>query len=1378
MFKRARLIRPFPMSLTSLLDAHPEVVRTLAALVPPENIPPPVKSPMIAHPVSEHFALVGTAFDYLFRFEVQRRFPKALTQKWAAEIALGLFKWDAGTDGPAARRVVRNARGAQAKFVRSRTPSEELLAEMARHAIRLAKLDSLYRGGIFDPTFEEASPVDERDLLRLLRIVPFQGPLGGLLKRGPILLNPTFGRFSDLMGGADADLVAGGALIDLKVTKFPEFTEKRFAQILGYLMLGDMYRESAPKRFPEVKKIGLYFARHAVLSTIDVVDLKATREYASARQALMAAAKEERSHLSPQCSSPKHAQGATGRQHHRLEPPSNQTPQVLERRGTLSPRQRGGESVVRASAPSPGESDQVARDPVPSPPNPSGEGAAGPSPLPPATNGVLPEAAVPSNIPPAGLQESIPHLEVKLRPTFGPLGQVVDGVTPYHATFFAHEITRLVPGGDLDRISQSLFDASVDLQPHQIEAGLFALRSPISKGVILADEVGLGKTIEAGLVLCQFWAERKRRLLVVCPASIRKQWQLELTQKFNLPSSVLDSREYELLRKQGLAQPFLQDRIIIVSYHYASRLKDQIELVPWDLVVMDEAHRLRNAKTKVSQNLRQSLHSVRKLLLTATPLQNNIVELHTLASFIDDKVFGDKLSFQLQYSAREKDFGDLRQRLAPIVKRTLRKDVREYIRYTQRLPITVTFDPDAPENHLYEEVSEFLQRDDTYSLPPKQRHLMVLILRKILASSSTALTATLERMRQRLVALAGGKAAPEEVPGLLEDENVDEEEEEEFSEEADVSPLSAVPLNQVKLQEEIRELGEFIQLAKNIQVDSKSKALLRGLEKGFTKMQELGGAHKALVFTESRRTQAYLKLYLEANGYKDQIVLFNGTNTEPESKGIYEAWRQVNKPLGRTTGNRNIDQRTALIEYFRDHATIMLATEAAGEGVNLQFCSLVINYDLPWNPQRIEQRIGRCHRYGQPHDVVVVNFLNAKNAADKRVLELLSDKFHLFKGVFGSSDEVLGSLESGVDFERKVLAIYQQCRTTKEIDAAFGQLQREMEQQIKSRMQKVRQALLEHFDEEVHTRFRNFMTETQSHLGRIEEMFWKTTKQVLGGKARFNDKKREFALTAAPGPRIRTGPYRMISRTPTGQLKEEGEDILYRMSSPLGEFVLDHAKGELTPVAEVAFQLSKHPTRIMVLEQLKKKAGWLTLTKLRVWSLGDEEHHVFTAFTDQGEAVDPEVSAKMFLLCANVRGLDAVPEAVMKRLSQNAGLAVQAQLARTMQANMAHFTEEQDRLERWAEDRKMSSRNLVDELELQLRDLRRQSRIAPTLAERIELKEREKQLVERQRKAQADVFSAFDDINKEMDGFIQSLQRQLEQTASVETLFTIRWKVD
>src|SRR5215467_10493971 len=155
--------------------------------------------------------------------------------------------------------------------------------------------------------------------------------------------------------------------------------------------------------------------------------------------------------------------------------------------------------------------------------------------------------------------------------------------TPFHARYFAHELTRQRPAADVDRLSMSLFDAAVDLNPHQIEAALFALHSPLSKGVILADEVGLGKTIEAGIVLCQYWAERKRRLLVLCPASIRKQWALELQEKFNLPAAVLDSKTYREAQESGRL-PLQEKAVTVMSFHFASRMREELRAIPWDLV--------------------------------------------------------------------------------------------------------------------------------------------------------------------------------------------------------------------------------------------------------------------------------------------------------------------------------------------------------------------------------------------------------------------------------------------------------------------------------------------------------------------------------------------------------------------------------------------------------------------------------------------------------------------------------------------------------------------------------------------------------------------------------------------------------------------------
>lgn len=683
--------------------------------------------------------------------------------------------------------------------------------------------------------------------------------------------------------------------------------------------------------------------------------------------------------------------------------------------------------------------------------------------------------------------------------------------TPYHAKYFAYELTRQAAGDEADRLSRSLFDASVDLNPHQIDAALFAFRSPLSLGVLFADEVGLGKTIEAGLVLCQYWAERKRRLLVICPASLRKQWSIELEEKFNLPTTIIDARSFREAVRNGIANPVEQERVIIVSMNYAARMQRDIRAIAWDLAVIDEAHKLRNAyreSNRMGQAIRWALADRRKLLLTATPLQNSLLELYGLSTLIDEKIFGDLAAFRAQYTGKDGDLEELKNRLRSFCQRTLRSQVLEYVQYTERRPITCPFTPTDTEQTLYDAISEFLRREGTYAIPHRQRELTTLILRKLLASSTLAVAGTLETIKARLEALRAGLPEPPDIVEQIlgEDEmETDLLEEAEAEEEGGDGDAAATPqaIDRAQLDREIAELDRFITVAYSIQVDTKSRALLKALEIGFAEMAKIGAARKAIIFTESRRTQEYLRRFLEANGYANKLVLFSGTNAGPEARRIYERWVEVNNPLGRVSGSRIADQRLALVEYFRDHAEIMIATESAAEGINLQFCSLVVNYDLPWNPQRIEQRIGRCHRYGQKHDVVVINFLNGRNEADRRVLELLNEKFKLFSGVFGASDEVLGAIESGVDFEKRVLAIYQECRTPEEIETAFNQLQQEMEELINCRLAETRRLLLEHFDEDVHARLRMKLDEARQTLDRVGMMFWSLTKTDTGSACPF-----------------------------------------------------------------------------------------------------------------------------------------------------------------------------------------------------------------------------------------------------------------------------------
>src|SRR6266487_5977957 len=252
---------------------------------------------------------------------------------------------------------------------------------------------------------------------------------------------------------------------------------------------------------------------------------------------------------------------------------------------------------------------------------------------------------------------------------------LITELTDYHAKYYAYELTRRCPPDSVEKLAAALVDAQVDLNPHQVDAALFAFKSPLSRGALLADEVGLGKTIEAGLVLSQKWAERKRRILIIVPSNLRKQWHQELTEKFFLPCRILETKSYNAAVKVGNFRPFEADSIVICSYQFARNKAADVANTPWDVVVIDEAHRLRNVykpSNVIANTLKLALSGKDKLLLTATPLQNSLLELFGLVSFIDEHVFGDLKSFREQFAnlSQSQVFDALKARLRGICHRT------------------------------------------------------------------------------------------------------------------------------------------------------------------------------------------------------------------------------------------------------------------------------------------------------------------------------------------------------------------------------------------------------------------------------------------------------------------------------------------------------------------------------------------------------------------------------------------------------------------------------------------------------------------------------------------------------------------------------------
>jgi hypothetical protein len=950
-------------------------------------------------------------------------------------------------------------------------------------------------------------------------------------------------------------------------------------------------------------------------------------------------------------------------------------------------------------------------------------------------------------------------------------------ISAFHAKYFAWELSRKRSSSEEDRLSQSLFDASVDLNPHQIDAALFALQNPLSQGVMLADEVGLGKTIEASLVMCQLWAERRRRLLVICPAALRKQWAQELSDKFSLPAEVLDARTWGLLRKAGEFDPLNRDVISVMSYNFATRMEKQLGAIPWDVVVIDEAHKLRNAHRKsheTGQSLKRALAGRKKLLLTATPLQNSLMELYGLTSLIDENVFGDERSFRTRYSHSDGDLNALRQRLKPFVQRTLRRDVLEYVPYTQRHALTTPFAPSDAEQELYACITAYLQRDFSYGFPLRQKHLVSLVLRKLLASSTEAVLATLQGMRARLQALLNEQSIDEDWLGkLLDDEDLESDlvDELEAEDEATSAP-AAVDL--ALLKSEIAELDHYIDLASKVREDQKSHALLRALDQGFERMGQMGAARKAVIFTESRRTQEYLARFLEAHGHAGKVVTFSGQNQGAGSNGIYQRWLARHVGSDRVTGSPAVDRRTALIDHFREQADILIATEAAAEGVNLQFCSLVVNYDLPWNPQRVEQRIGRCHRYGQKFDVVVINFLNQRNEADQRVLELLQDKFHLFDGVFGASDQILGRIESGIDFERRIAEIYDQCRSPQAIEAAFAQLRAELDADIQARMQETERLLLEHFDADIHDRLRTHRERAESQLDRVSRLFWLLTQHVLHGRARFDLNKLSFDLPEPPVAAAPPGTYQLIRKGDSVAEKVLEHARVYRLTHPLGEYVLDQGRNTATPQALLRFEYRSAKPRISVVEQLAGKGGWLQLNLLELDSFQREEHLVFTGCTDDDQVLDQETCEKLFQLTATVVPID-LP--VPNTLQGNARRQLDAALSRALEQNDKFFQQERDKLDAWAEDRIFAAEQALEDTKLKLKALKRQARLATSMDEARRLQDETRKVEGDQRRQRQDIFAVEDEIEARRDALIDALEKRLHRASHTRHLFTIRWEV-
>ena len=411
--------------------------------------------------------------------------------------------------------------------------------------------------------------------------------------------------------------------------------------------------------------------------------------------------------------------------------------------------------------------------------------------------------------------------------------------------------------------------------------------------------------------------------------------------------------------------------------------------------------------------------------------------------------------------------------------------------------------------------------------------------------------------------------------------------------------------------------------------------------------------------------------------------------------------------------------------------------------------------------------------------MVVVNFIDHSNPADARVYELLAQKFQLFEGVFGASDEVLGSIGSGVDFERRIAEIYQTCRTPQQIEGSFQQLQLALTTEINTAMLQTRQLLLENFDEAVQDKLKIRQTESTSARNRFERLLMDLTEAELQGRADFDDTgftlhKTPPGVTAVDAP---PGRYELPRRSGVSFLSG-GEAHLYRTGHPLAQALIDQARQRNLAPAHLRFSYDGHGAKVSTLQALRGTRGWLALSVLTVEALGTAEDHLLLAATNETrQALHEEDAEKLLRLPAELLS-DAPSASIAPAGLQQALQAQQDQrVGEANLRNLGYFEAEVQKLDAWADDLKSGLENEVKALDREIKEVRRTALVTATLEEKLHWQKRQRELEDKRNQLRRRIFDRQDEIDGQRSRVIDELEGRLSRQERLTPVFLLQWEL-
>ena len=927
---------------------------------------------------------------------------------------------------------------------------------------------------------------------------------------------------------------------------------------------------------------------------------------------------------------------------------------------------------------------------------------------------------------------------------------------PIQRRLLAEELTRLRRADEQLRYAASQRRGRIDPNPHQIDAVVFALRRIPEGGCILADEVGLGKTIEAGLVIAQLLAEGKRRVLLIVPKPLLGQWQNQLFDLF-----AIEARE-------GRADPtaLAGPGVFVIGRELAGGDKGSSLLrtaEPFDLCVIDEAHELfagiykrfdrqgdydeDSDEARMAHRVRSVLRARRTpvLLLTATPIQNSLTELWGLVQYVEPtgSLLGKLPTFRELFCDGDDrklvpgQAHELKRRIGTVVQRTLRRQAQEFLDkpFVDRRARLFEYAMSDEERQLYEDVTAYLLEPELCAFRGNHRRLLLIGFHRRMASSLPALASSLENVAARLRdQLQRAKEAPPQDQTVfafaadLEDEDLAEE-----AENPEASSGAAAPLpDRRRIQAELERVEGFIRRIEALPGDSKARCLLEAVRVVLDRETIGEGSGKVVVFTEAITTQDYLaRLLVEKGGLRpEDVTVFRGQNEGPRTQEALERWEaekgQALPPHARPS--KNVAVRLALVHEFETRSRVFISTEAGAKGLNLQFCETLINYDLPWNPQRIEQRIGRCHRYGQTRGVTVINFLARENETQRLTFEILSQKLDLFGQVLDASDAVLHRPDTdapetlvtalGGEFATSLRRIYERARSVKEIEAELRALRESVGERRKTfqdALTRAAGAIETRFDDEVKRVFRRYqeqlpagLAELDRHLDRLATGYLEALGVATTREGR--------ALRLSADPRLPEG-------LRGGLLVGSEADPLH-LSHPLVQAAVAEARAATGGLQRVLLRPSPQSPFPPVLQPLRGRLGRLAVVKV-AYSGFEPVERLLSAAWLEGEAApaSPEVTAALLALEPHDappfdRPLPVSPEDLQDALDE----ALFADQARTTSADQERFERTLAQIERYVEDQELVVRRERAELDAKIAatTAKRDKALGPDLRQRQE----------------------------------------------------------